>query len=170
MPSASSTNSRSNRGNEVLIKGKITNDECRSTNGDADEKQNASRNCFENSTFDTRNSTLNRNFYVGVDVGRSQDLTAWVDFSALADAARVNGLEPAGYATQAHFLLESGVEAELARLVAGAAERDRPAHRQAAATLLLPGEMGERFKVMALARAIRGPLHGFGFRDFGASL
>jgi SAM-dependent MidA family methyltransferase len=99
-----------------------------------------------------------------------QDLTAWVDFSALADAARVNGLEPGGFATQAHFLLESGVEAELARLVAGAAERDRPAHRQAAATLLLPGEMGERFKVMALARAIRGPLHGFGFRDFGASL
>ncbi len=99
-----------------------------------------------------------------------QDLTAWVDFSALAEAARSHGLEPAGFATQAHFLLETGVESELARLVDGAAEHQRAAHRQAAATLLLPGEMGERFKVMALAREIRGPFHGFGFRDFGASL
>lgn len=100
----------------------------------------------------------------------TQDLTAWTDFSALADAARAAGLDPAGFATQAHFLLETGVETELARLVAAAPERDRAAHRQAAATLLLPGEMGERFKVMALARGIRGPFRGFGFRDLGASL
>ena len=100
----------------------------------------------------------------------TQDLTAWVDFSALAEAARAAGLELAGFATQAHFLLETGIEQELARLVDAAPERDRAAHRQAAATLLLPGEMGERFKVMALARAIRAPIHGFGFRDLGASL
>ena len=100
----------------------------------------------------------------------AQDLTAWVDFSALAEAARAAGLELAGFSTQAHFLLETGIEPELARLVDAAPERDRPAHRQAAATLLLPGEMGERFKVMALARAIRAPIHGFGFRDLGASL
>ncbi len=100
----------------------------------------------------------------------TQDLTAWIDFSALAEAARAAGLELAGFATQAHFLLETGIEQELARLVDAAPERDRPAHRQAAATLLLPGEMGERFKVMALARAIRAPIHGFGFRDLGASL
>jgi SAM-dependent MidA family methyltransferase len=100
----------------------------------------------------------------------AQDLTAWVDFSALADGARAAGLEPAGFATQAHFLLETGVERELARLVEPLPEHARAAHRQAAATLLLPGEMGERFKVMALARGIRGPFHGFGFRDLGASL
>lgn len=100
----------------------------------------------------------------------TQDLTAWVDFSALADTARAAGLDSAGFATQAHFLLETGVDTELARLVDAAPERDRAAHRQAAATLLLPGEMGERFKVMALARGIRGPFHGFGFRDLGASL
>jgi SAM-dependent MidA family methyltransferase len=33
------------------------------------------------------------------------------------------------------------------------------------ATLMLPGEMGERFKVIALARGVDGPLIGFGFRD-----
>ena len=100
----------------------------------------------------------------------TQDLTAWVDFSALADAARAAGLETAGFATQAHFLLATGIETELARLVDAAPERHRAAHRQAASTLLLPGEMGERFKVMALARGIRAPFHGFGFRDLGASL
>jgi SAM-dependent MidA family methyltransferase len=100
----------------------------------------------------------------------TRDLTAWVDFSALADDARAAGLEPAGFATQAHFLLENGIDEELARHVDGAAEAVRAAHRQAAATLLLPGEMGERFKVMAIARGIRGPFRGFGFRDLSASL
>jgi SAM-dependent MidA family methyltransferase len=100
----------------------------------------------------------------------AQDLTAWVDFSALADAGRAAGLAVGGFATQAHFLLEAGIERELARLVAGAGERERAQHRQVAATLLLPGEMGERFKIMALTREIRGPLGGFGFRDLAASL
>jgi SAM-dependent MidA family methyltransferase len=100
----------------------------------------------------------------------AQDLTAWVDFSLLADEARGAGLELAAFATQAHFLLETGIDQELARLVEAAPEGERAAHRQVAATLLLPGEMGERFKVMALARGIRGPFHGFGFRDLGASL
>ncbi len=99
-----------------------------------------------------------------------QDLTAWVDFSALADAAHEAGLEPAGFATQAHFLLENGIDRELARLVEAATEAERAAHRQVAATLLLPGEMGERFKVMAFTRAIRAPVGGFGFRDLSASL
>jgi SAM-dependent MidA family methyltransferase len=99
-----------------------------------------------------------------------QDLTAWVDFSALADDARAAGLALGGFATQAHYLLATGIERELARIAAGVEERDRVAHRQAAATLLLPGEMGERFKVMALVRGIRGPLHGFDFRDLSASL
>jgi SAM-dependent MidA family methyltransferase len=100
----------------------------------------------------------------------AQDLTAWVDFTALADAARGAGLAVCGFATQAHYLLETGIDRELARLTEAADERDRAAHRQRAATLLLPGEMGERFKLMALARGIEGPIRGFGFRDLSASL
>jgi SAM-dependent MidA family methyltransferase len=99
-----------------------------------------------------------------------QDLTAWVDFSALAEDAAACGLELGGFATQAHYLIECGIERELARLTDGAAPRDCAAHRHFAATMMLPGEMGERFKVMALARGIRGPFDGFGFRDFSASL
>jgi SAM-dependent MidA family methyltransferase len=100
----------------------------------------------------------------------AQDITAWVDFSALADAATECGLALGGFAIQAHYLLECGIERELAELAAPADERERAAQRQAAATLLLPGEMGERFKVMALTRGIEGPVRGFGFRDLGASL
>ena len=100
----------------------------------------------------------------------TQDVTAWVDFSALAEEAVETGLVPCGFATQAHYLLEAGIDRELARLTASGGERERAAHRQAAATLLLPGEMGERFKLMALARGVEGPLPGFGFRDLSSSL
>ncbi len=99
-----------------------------------------------------------------------QDLTAWVDFSALADDALASGLSLGGFATQAHYLIATGIERELARLTERAEERDRAAHRQFAATMMLPGEMGERFKAMALVRGIRAPFDGFGFRDLSASL
>lgn len=99
-----------------------------------------------------------------------QDLTAWVDFSAVAQAAQSAGLEIAGFTTQAHFLASLGIERELAALVAAAGEAGRPALTQGAQTLLLPGEMGERFKAMALTRDLPGPLAGFRFRDFSASL
>jgi hypothetical protein len=35
---------------------------------------------------------------------------------------------------------------------------------------MLPGEMGERFKLMALGRGVDGPLAAFQFRDFSSSL
>lgn len=99
-----------------------------------------------------------------------QDLTAWVDFSALAEDAVACGLELGGFATQAHFLVSTGIERELARHSETTDERGGLSLRQSAATLLLPGEMGERFKVMLLARGIRGPFDGFGFRDLSTSL
>lgn len=79
-----------------------------------------------------------------------QDLTAWVDFSALAEAAAAAGLDVAGYGTQAHFLLGSGV---LDALAAGPMDGVAGARAAAEARqLLMPGEMGERFKVMLLTR------------------
>ncbi len=75
-----------------------------------------------------------------------QDVSAWVDFSACADAARAAGLELAGFTTQAQFLLAT-LAAEPPR-----ADTDVAALRERSAlkTLLLPGEMGERFKVLLL--------------------
>ncbi len=42
-----------------------------------------------------------------------QDISAWVDFTRVAEAASAAGLEVAGYCTQAAFLLGAGIEAEL---------------------------------------------------------
>jgi SAM-dependent MidA family methyltransferase len=92
-----------------------------------------------------------------------QDITAWVDFSACADAARAAGLTVAGFTTQAQFLLAT-LTAE-----PPSAAADRPSLRALSAmkTLVLPGEMGERFKVLMLRKgsAHDGALPGRDFRD-----
>ena len=81
-----------------------------------------------------------------------QDLTAWVDFSAAAQAAAGRRPEVAAYATQAHMLLASGVLDEAAGGRRPAADPGRLREVQEIQRLLLPGEMGERFKVLALTR------------------
>ena len=80
-----------------------------------------------------------------------QDLTAWVDFSAAANVAADCGFEVSAYATQAHVLLASGILDDL-HTGADRADPDRLREIQEVQRLLLPGEMGERFKVLALAR------------------
>ncbi len=80
-----------------------------------------------------------------------QDLTAWVDFSAAAATATAAGAKLVVYATQAHVLLAAGVLGELGDHPTGS-DADRLSEVQEVQRLLLPGEMGERFKVLALAR------------------
>lgn len=99
-----------------------------------------------------------------------QDLTAWVDFSALCDAAVDLGYTVAGFATQAHALAALGIERELAALQQEAGERERYQLAQSVQTLMLPGEMGERFKLLALGRGVTGRLTAFSFRDLSATL
>ena len=96
-----------------------------------------------------------------------QDITAWVDFTRVAEAAVDAQLEVAGFCTQAAFLLANGIEAELAA-ASNTLERARLASQ--ARVLLLPGEMGERFKVMALTRGFDEPLCGFAYQDLRRSL
>jgi SAM-dependent MidA family methyltransferase len=99
-----------------------------------------------------------------------QDITAWVDFTEVAEAGLDAGLELAGFATQAHFLMSLGLEHELAAAGEGLDVTGRARLSQAAAMLVLPGEMGERFKVMALSRGLKSRLAGFSFRDLAATL
>ncbi len=90
-----------------------------------------------------------------------QDLSAFVDFTALAEAADAAGLEVAGYTTQASFLLGSGLEECLADLP-DLPLPERRRRSQEARELTLPGAMGEKFQVMALARGDGfGALRGF---------
>lgn len=91
-----------------------------------------------------------------------QDITAWVDFTRLAEAAAAADLEVAGYCTQAAFLLGGGIDTELAS-AGDALERARLASE--ARALLLPGEMGESFKAMLLTRGAVAPLRGFSVQD-----
>lgn len=96
-----------------------------------------------------------------------QDITAWVDFTRVAEAAVEAGLDVAGFATQGAFLLGTGIEAMVGAVA------DVPEHARLAGEarrLLLPGEMGESFKVMALTRNLDMPLRGFAFQDLRASL
>jgi SAM-dependent MidA family methyltransferase len=45
-----------------------------------------------------------------------QDIGAWVDFTALAEAGVDAGLRVAGFTTQAHFLMGAGIERYLAAM------------------------------------------------------
>lgn len=92
-----------------------------------------------------------------------QDITAWVDFSSVADVSSQAGLDVLGFTTQAQFLLAGGVDEEFALLMESprVAGDSREQIRLAAGlkTLMMPGQMGENFKVMALGRGIeRGPV------------
>jgi SAM-dependent MidA family methyltransferase len=98
-----------------------------------------------------------------------QDITAHVDFSAVAEAAREGGLELAGYASQAQFLVNCGITEVMSRTPAEDAARYLPLANQAN-RLLSPAEMGELFKVIALARGFPAPLAGFREGDRRASL
>ncbi len=92
-----------------------------------------------------------------------QDITAHVDFTAIADAALVADLQVLGFANQTNFLLANGIT-ELAAEEEGD-DRQRMAIAAQLKRLTMPGEMGELFKVIALGRGIERPLRGFMLRD-----
>ncbi|HEX9208524.1 MAG TPA: SAM-dependent methyltransferase [Steroidobacteraceae bacterium] len=98
-----------------------------------------------------------------------QDITAWVDFTAVAEAAQAGGLEVTGYTTQAHFLIGCGL-GEFVADVSGLDLVERVNLSRQAMVLTLPGEMGERFKVIALAKGYDAPLRGFAVRDLRRAL
>jgi SAM-dependent MidA family methyltransferase len=89
-----------------------------------------------------------------------QDITAHVDFSALAAAAESSGLNVIGYANQAQFLINCGITDVLA-----ATPADKPAayltQAAQAQKLLSPAEMGELFKVIAFGKNYAAPLAGY---------
>lgn len=93
-----------------------------------------------------------------------QDITASVDFSAVADAAIAAELSVAGYTSQTYFLFGCGLEELLAEIDPEAGAAYLELTRQVK-LLTLPGEMGERFKVIALTRSIAAPLRGFAVFD-----
>ncbi|MGB6243248.1 MAG: SAM-dependent methyltransferase [Castellaniella sp.] len=92
-----------------------------------------------------------------------QDITAHVDFTAMADAALDGGLDVLGYTSQARFLMNAG----LMNLIQAPGDNPPERARQLAAlnTLISEAEMGELFKVLAIGRGVDGPLLGFNRGD-----
>lgn len=93
--------------------------------------------------------------YVGL-----QDITAHVNFTAIAEAGVSQHLNLAGYCNQASFLMNCG----LLEILSETSPSDMAAYAPMAAAaqkLLSPAEMGELFKVIALSKDFDAPLIGF---------
>lgn len=97
-------------------------------------------------------------FYPGL-----QDITAHVDFTEVAESGFDAGFKIAGYTTQAHFLMGSGLLEMSFDADAPVTEQIKIA--QQIKTLTLPNEMGENFKVIALTKQLDLSLLGFQLRD-----
>jgi SAM-dependent MidA family methyltransferase len=98
-----------------------------------------------------------------------EDITAHVDFSALAHAATEAGAQVLGYTTQAQFLVNCGITDVLGQANVENALHYAPLAAEAQ-RLLSPAEMGELFKVLAVGTADCPPLCGFSNGDRRASL
>ncbi|MGD8583276.1 MAG: SAM-dependent methyltransferase, partial [Gammaproteobacteria bacterium] len=94
-----------------------------------------------------------------------QDITAFVDFTAVAHAAVDAGFAVSGYTSQAMFLMGCGL-AELHQSLMSEEPRQQLLLAQQVKTLTLPSEMGERFKAIALTRDVNLPLVGFALSDY----
>ncbi len=83
------------------------------------------------------------------------DLTASVDFTALAEAGNSAGFDVAAYLPQAQFLIGAGLQGAFESEQAKATD-DHARYKlaQQVKRLMLPDQMGERFQAMLLARGI----------------
>ena len=96
-----------------------------------------------------------------------QDITTSVNFSDIADSAINKGFKISGYCTQAMFLISLGIESYLTE------EKDNEKRiklAQQVKQLVLPGTMGEVFKVLALSKKQTVKLDGFKEQNFFSRL
>ena len=89
-----------------------------------------------------------------------QDITAHVDFTAVADAGIDANLQLLGYTTQANFLLASGLTDRLSIADPNSAAKYLPLTNQVQ-RLVSPAEMGEFFKVIGFAKGLSSPVTAF---------
>ncbi|MGU3496613.1 class I SAM-dependent methyltransferase [Xanthobacteraceae bacterium A53D] len=112
---------------------------------------------------DTLQAMKDHRFVDPLDTPGEADLTAHVDFAALAEIARTEGARAFGTLTQGEFLNRLGLAARAHALSANANEAQRAAISAAQDRLAGTGEgqMGSLFKVLALGAPSLGPLPGF---------
>ena len=81
-----------------------------------------------------------------------RDITAWVDFTELAEAFASLGLDVAGPVSQARVLSAAGIGADLEDVSGEPLTAERAADRNAIARLIAPGGMGESIRVLLASR------------------
>jgi len=98
-----------------------------------------------------------------------QDITAHVDFTAVAESAINSGARLLGYTSQAHFLLNSGITGLLQEVLPENPRDYLPLSMQVQ-KLTSPAEMGELFKVIAFGKGLEERLSGFANGDLSRYL
>lgn len=93
-----------------------------------------------------------------------QDITAHLDFTAVARAGQERGLDLLGYTQQAAFLVSLSI-LDFAQPDPALPDRERMRISQQIQKLTAPSEMGELFKVLAMGRGVDSPLIGFRMSD-----
>jgi NADH dehydrogenase [ubiquinone] 1 alpha subcomplex assembly factor 7 len=92
----------------------------------------------------------------------SADLTAHVDFAALADAATQAGVRAWGPVAQGDFLSALGLAERARRLMVGKSAQEAQAIEAACRRLIEPAQMGSLFKALALTHPDLPAPAGFG--------
>ncbi len=82
----------------------------------------------------------------------NHDITAFVDFSAAMQAAETSGLTVDQYQTQSAFLLENGIDSVMQEAAAIGDQQNYLQLAHEMKQLMLPAEMGDKFKVLQLSR------------------
>lgn len=116
---------------------------------------------LESGLGDTLQAVLRHEFADILSTLGEADLTAHVDFSALARTVVASGARVQGAATQGAFLRSLGIEARAAKLMAGATSNQRSQVESALKRLIADEEMGTLFKVMAWSDSRMADLPGF---------
>ena len=116
-----------------------------------------------------RRHTINANPYINIG---SQDITTHVDFTGLVKSGASAGLELTGFTTQKNFLLGLGILEELKPATElGVGDIEKVTHNRAIAELIMPGGMGDTFKVLVQHKGIDPPvLKGFSFKEMSSYL
>jgi len=98
-----------------------------------------------------------------------QDITAHVNFTAVAESAVDVGMDVYGYTTQAYFLFANGLDRAMQDLPDDSLAQLELSRQ--IKTLTLPEEMGELFKVIGIGKGLAGvPLNGFKLHDLRGKL
>jgi SAM-dependent MidA family methyltransferase len=94
-----------------------------------------------------------------------QDITAFVDFTAVVESATEAGLDFEGFVAQGDFLLSNGITNVLKNQNTKLDDVQTLNYAKQLKQLTLPGEMGERFKVIGFSKNYQPEITGFANND-----